>query len=157
VLQCTRKDAAITAEQDISAIGLLMTTTGEVSKNSNAVLGTPTISIGFLALLVVFAIAEPVNCKNSTSPDEVTICSNKQLMIMDGELDRAYQAARIRWTASMSNSVKIQYEDWLNQRKACGLDEKCLMTRIVEEIKELDAYRPDDPTWILKESSPTKD
>jgi hypothetical protein len=36
----------------------------------------------------------------------VAICANQDLRTLAGEFDRAYRAAGIRWTASMSGSVK---------------------------------------------------
>ncbi len=81
----------------------------------------------------------------------MAICESEKLKLMDGELDRAYRAARVRLTASLSNSVKVMHEEWIKtRRKPCGADEKCLMARIIEEIKELDASRPNNPTWILE-------
>ena len=91
----------------------------------------------------------PVDCAAPKGADEATICRTTDLLTMDGELDRAYRAARIRWTASLSNSVKIMHLEWLEKRRACGTDAACLMKRIVEQIRELDANRPSDPTWIL--------
>jgi uncharacterized protein len=115
---------------------------------------TPVVSIlsaVFLALWIAGARAEPVDCNAPNGADEVAICKNEKLKIMDGELDRAYRAARVRLTASLSNSIKVMHEDWIKtRRKPCADNEKCLMARIIEEIKELDASRPSKPTWILE-------
>ena len=111
------------------------------------------------ALLAVGALgthAAPIDCKTAVAKDEVTICKSGDLRAMDGELDRAYRAARARWTASMSNSVKAMQLDWLKARRKCGADEKCLMKRMVEQIKALDAMRPKSPTWILEGKTPPK-
>ena len=91
----------------------------------------------------------PVNCAAPKGADEATICRTPDLVTMDGELDRAYRAARARWTASLSNSVRVMHLDWLKKRQACGANAECIMTRIVEQIRELDANRPSDPRWIL--------
>jgi uncharacterized protein len=112
-----------------------------------------------LALLssgVSIALAEPVNCSIAAGEDEAAICRSKELLIMDGELDRAYRAARVRWTASMSNSVKVMHEEWVKERRKCGADQACLMARMVEQIAALDRMRPDSPTWILEKTSPAK-
>lgn len=94
--------------------------------------------------------AEPVNCQAATAVDEIAICNDEDLRTMDGELDRAYRAAGVRWTASMSNSVKAMHQDWLEQRRNCGADRKCLLDRMVEQITALDKMRPRSPTWILE-------
>lgn len=91
----------------------------------------------------------PVNCAAPRGADEATICRTPDLLTMDGELDRAYRAARTRWTASLSNSVRVMQLDWLKKRQACGANAQCIMKRIVEQIRELDANRPSDPLWIL--------
>lgn len=91
----------------------------------------------------------PVDCRAPRGADETTICRTPDLVAMDGELDRAYRAARVRWTASLSNSIRVMHLDWLKRRQACGADADCIMARIVEEIRELDANRPTDPRWIL--------
>lgn len=100
--------------------------------------------------------AEPINCAAATAADEMTICKSEDLRTMDGELDRAYRAARVRWTSSMSNSVKVMHEEWVKERRKCGSDRTCLMDRIVEQIKALDKMRPDSPTWILDKAKPSK-
>jgi uncharacterized protein len=112
-----------------------------------------------VALLAVCALgihAAPIDCKTAVAKDEVTICKSGDLRAMDGEVDRAYRAARVRWTASMSNSVKAMQEDWIKARRKCGADEKCLMNRMVEQIRALDAMRPKSPTWILEGKTPPK-
>jgi uncharacterized protein len=91
----------------------------------------------------------PVDCQSPKAADEVAICANQDLRTLDGEMDRAYRAARIRWTASMSGSVKAAQLDWLKKRAACGADTRCLFDRYVEQITWLDSYRPPSPTWLL--------
>lgn len=98
----------------------------------------------------------PVNCAAPKGADEATICRTPDLLAMDGELDRAYRAARTRWTASLSNSVRVMHLEWLKKRQACGANADCIMKRIVEEIRELDANRPSDPTWILDQGPKKK-
>lgn len=117
------------------------------------------ITRGMLALVVLGAalpqaLAQapqpgPVDCSAPKAADLATICRTPDLLTMDGELDRAYRAARVRWTASLSNSVRVMHIEWLEKRRACGADADCIMKRIVEQIRELDANRPSDPTWIL--------
>src|SRR5262245_7711335 len=102
------------------------------------------------------ALAEPVSCSIAAGEDELAICMSKELRIMDGELDRTYRAARERWTASMSNSVKVMHEEWIKERRKCGADQVCLMARMVEQITALDNMRPGSPSWILKKTSPSK-
>ena len=51
--------------------------------------------------------------------------------------------AQIKWTMLRAHL------DWLKKRQACGANAECIMTRIVEQIRELDANRPSDPRWIL--------
>jgi uncharacterized protein len=102
------------------------------------------------------ALAEPVNCSITAGEDEAAICRSKELLIMDGELDRAYRAARVRWTASMSSSVKVMHEEWIKERRKCGADQACLMARMIEQIAALDKMRPESPTWILERTSPAK-
>lgn len=102
------------------------------------------------------ALARPIDCSAAASEDEVAICSSDDLRTMDGELDRAYRAARVRWTASMSNSVKLMHEEWIKERRKCGADRQCLMARIVEQIQALDKMRPESPTWILEKTRPSK-
>lgn len=94
--------------------------------------------------------AELVKCQAATDVDEIAICNDEDLCTMDGELDRAYRSARVRWTASMSNSAKVVHQDWLKQRRDCQADPKCLMDRMVEQIAALDKMRPRWPTWILE-------
>jgi uncharacterized protein len=91
----------------------------------------------------------PVKCQSAKAADEVAICAIPDLRTLDEEMDRAYRAARIRWKAPMSRSVKTGQQDWLKQRAACGSDTKCLFDRYVEQITWLDSYRPSSPTWLL--------
>jgi uncharacterized protein len=112
--------------------------------------------VTLLAVNTLCVQADPIECKAPVGKDEVAICRSHDLRAMDGELDRAYRAARVRWTASMSNSVKAMQEDWIKERRKCGADEKCLMDRMVEQIKALDAMRPKSPTWILEGRKPLK-
>lgn len=117
-------------------------------------LGLATQALLVVTLLTVSILsiqADPIDCKATEAKDEAAICKSADLRAMDGEVDRAYRAARVRWTASMSNSVKAMQEDWLKKRRECGADEKCLMNRMVEQIKALDAMRPKSPTWILED------
>jgi len=92
----------------------------------------------------------PVDCKRAVSDDEVAICASEELKILDEEMHRAYRAARMRWTSSLSNSIKLAQQDWLKKRARCGPDTKCLFDRYVEQITELDKQRPDTPLWILE-------
>ncbi|KAB2912013.1 MAG: hypothetical protein F9K29_20740 [Hyphomicrobiaceae bacterium] len=114
-----------------------------------AIAGSVTPLVAMLLLGSTDVCADPVDCRRAQAADEVAICNSPDLLIMDGELDRAYRAARVRWTASMSNSVKIMHESWVKERARCGADRTCLMARIVEQIKALDNMRPESPTWIL--------
>jgi uncharacterized protein len=109
-----------------------------------------------LTLSALSVSAEPVGCQKAAAQDEIAICKRQDLRLMDGEVDRAYRAARERWTASMSNSVKVMRQDWLKERRKCGSDETCLMNRMIDEIKALDAMRPSSPTWILDGSKPAR-
>jgi uncharacterized protein YecT (DUF1311 family) len=99
---------------------------------------------------------DPIDCASAAAADELAICRSEDLRTMDGELDRAYRAARVRWTASMSNSVKVMQEEWIKERRKCGEDPKCLMERIVEQIIALDKMRPDSPTWLLEKAKPPR-
>jgi uncharacterized protein len=112
--------------------------------------------VTLLAVNALYLRADPIDCNAPVGQDEAAVCKSDDLRAMDGELDRAYRAARVRWTASMSNSVKAMQEDWINERRKCGADEKCLMNRMVEQIKALDAMRPKSPTWILEGRKPLK-
>jgi len=92
----------------------------------------------------------PVNCDTAKAADDISICASRDLMAMDGEMDRAYRAARTRWTASISNSIKVAQQEWIEKRRACGANTGCLMDAYVKQIKELDEQRPKDPKWILE-------
>lgn len=100
--------------------------------------------------------AGAIDCTRAVAIDELAICNSEDLRTMDGELDRAYRAARVRWTASMSDSVKVMHEDWIKERRACGADQACLMARMVAQIEALDKIRPERPTWILEKAKPSK-
>ena len=105
--------------------------------------------------LLIFAVpiaqAQTIDCSVATATDEVAICGSADLRTMDGELDRAYRAARVRWTSSMSNSVRVMQEEWIKERRKCATSEACLMSRMIEQITALDKMRPDSPRWILEE------
>ena len=116
----------------------------------------PTLAFAMLLSTALWAVAQPIDCSSAASEDEVAICNSEDLRTMDGELDRAYRAARVRWTASMSNSVKAMHEDWIKERRKCGADQACLMARMVEQIQALDRMRPESPTWILEKTRPSK-
>src|SRR5262245_28116222 len=75
----------------------------------------PIIQVAATLLLfnVTIAQAQTIDCSVATAADEVAICGSADLRTMDGELDRAYRAARVRWTSSMSNSVRVMQEEWL--------------------------------------------
>src|SRR5262245_28687600 len=106
---------------------------------------------------VTIAQAQTIDCSFATAVDEVAICRSADLRTMDGELDRAYRAARVRWTSSMSNSVRIMQEEWIKERRKCGADEECLMNRMIERITALEKMRPDSPRWMLASGkSPTR-
>lgn len=113
-------------------------------------------ALALLSSSASIALAEPVNCGTAAGADELAICRSKELLIMDGELDRAYRAARVRWTASMSNSVKVMREEWIKERRKCGADQACLMARMLEQIAVLDKMRPESPAWILEKTNPAK-
>lgn len=123
------------------------------------------IVAGAAALLLLWAHPHParaqapepglVNCKApSPALDVKTICATPDLMVLDGEMDRAYRAARIRWTSSLSNSIKVVQIDWLKDRAKCGADAKCIFSAYVKRITELDKERPDSPTWLLDMNKP---
>jgi uncharacterized protein len=108
------------------------------------------VAATLLLIAVPMAQAQTIDCKVTVAPDEVAICRSADLRTMDGELDRAYRAARVRWTSSMSNSVRVMQEEWIKERRKCGADEECLMNRMIEQIAALDKMRPESPRWILE-------
>ena len=108
------------------------------------------IAATLLLITVPMAQAQTIDCTLAAAADEVAICRSADLRTMDGELDRAYRAARVRWTSSMSNSVRVMQEEWVKERRKCGADEECLMNRMIEQIAALDKMRPESPRWILE-------
>ena len=112
----------------------------------------PIIHVAATLLLfkVTIVQAQTIDCSFATAVDQVAICGSAELRILDGELDRAYRAARVRWTFSMSNSVRVMQEEWIKERRKFAADEGCLMSRMIEQIKALDKMRPDSPRWILE-------
>jgi uncharacterized protein len=81
------------------------------------------VAATLLLIAVPMAQAQTIDCKVTVASDEVAICRSADLRTMDGELDRAYRAARVRWTSSMSNSVRVMQEEWIKERRKCRPDE----------------------------------
>lgn len=100
----------------------------------------------------------PIDCKNSTTFVEKTICSNPTLESLHKELDIQLEAAA---TSSKVPPVLLEFshQDWLIRRNKCKNTEcieKALQNRL-DEIKQYNVMNPSFIQYYIRQQQPTND
>lgn len=98
----------------------------------------------------------PLDCKNSTTFVEKTICNNPALDNLHKELDIQLEAAA---TSSKVPSVLLEFshQDWLIRRNKCKNTEcieKALQSRL-DEIKQYNVMNPSFIQYYIRQQQPT--
>jgi uncharacterized tellurite resistance protein B-like protein len=113
--------------------------------------------VAFLAGVPPIACAASFNCAKATSANELTICGDRQLSVMDGELAALYRAAK----AAAPDAAAFKKEtnvEW-RKRERCG-DRACLVAWYQRRTSQLASAlnhaqnQPAEPATALAVSAP---
>ena len=93
------------------------------------------------------AISEPESfvppawCPNAATNVEALICDDKELSLLDAELNASYRVAVARVDSETSSALRATQRAWLGQRKNCEANKECIAKAYRSRIFELSAYR----------------
>lgn len=93
-----------------------------------------------LAVIVMAVIwpaltsAQSFNCRYAKTPDEVVICENPALSLLDTQMASWYSASR---SGPARGQVETEQRAWLQYRRSCGSDLTCLKQAYEDRIDAL--------------------
>jgi uncharacterized protein len=105
---------------------------GQAIQVMGLIRGVLTIAFLFIAtfgsaFLSESALAQSFNCRDATGPDEVLICQNPMLAVMDEKLANLFAAyRRLTGDAAERRQLEIDQAAWLSYRRTCGRDAVCI-------------------------------
>lgn len=93
---------------------------------------------------VVFGLAAPAraasfDCRKARTPDEVTICNDRDLSDRDVRMATYFEIARGFVGMGQRGAMYDDQAEWLKQRRACKTDKACLRRLYDKRIKEFKA------------------
>ncbi|MEQ4958858.1 lysozyme inhibitor LprI family protein [Enterobacter hormaechei] len=96
-----------------------------------------TTSIALMIVLPVSAFAASFSCTNVTTPDEKTICANRELSEKDVRMATTYSLLRKALLMGGRAALQDEQSEWLNKRRHCGENMQCLSHLYNERIEML--------------------
>lgn len=112
---------------------------GKMSKSKNYrvfLLATGLLG-GVLLAFVSAAKAQSFNCNYARTPDEVLICQEGELARLDERLASIYARVRGRLDAQDRRELEFEQSSWLQSRKECGRDFRCIESHYRRRIDQL--------------------
>jgi len=108
--------------------------------------GGTIMNIRRLAWVLAFTLAplavqaQSFDCRTARHADEYTICDNGELAELDIQMSNLY----FRAINSLGGLVRAQLHadqvEWLEERRACGSNVRCIRDRYIRRIRELERY-----------------
>lgn len=98
------------------------------------------LAAGMLVLATaVFSQAEAqsFNCNYARTPDEVLICQDADLSRLDERLAAVYAGVRRRLDAQDRRELEFEQASWLQSRKECGRNYRCVEDHYRRRIDQL--------------------
>jgi uncharacterized protein len=97
--------------------------------------------IGVASLLLVSsAHAQSFNCRYARTPDEVTICENPRLSVLDERMSSRFFRLRDRLYGPDRARLDRDQAVWLNARQRCGSNPACVAAAYRARIAELSGW-----------------
>ena len=88
--------------------------------------------------------AASFNCRYARLPDEVAICQDPELSMMDEDIARNYFSALNRYRRMGDwhtvRHLKRTQRNWLQLRHTCGYDAECIRRWMYHRARELAGY-----------------
>jgi uncharacterized protein len=88
--------------------------------------------------------AQSFNCRYARTPDEMAICRDDNLAVLDEKLSATFYALRNEVDGRRRAFLDRTEGLWLRSRMRCGADTKCIAwhyTRRIETLERLAAVR----------------
>jgi uncharacterized protein YecT (DUF1311 family) len=91
---------------------------------------------------VATAVAPSFDCQRARYSDEIAICHDPRLAQMDLNLAGLYTGLRSVATPRERKFLDADQANWVNQRRACGPDARCIATSYKGRVRNLYRSRP---------------
>lgn len=83
------------------------------------------------------AAAASFDCRKARTADEKAICANRDLNDQDVRLDQLYGITRHLVPMGGRGAIMDDQRDWLQARKRCGGDQRCLARSYDNRLRQL--------------------
>jgi uncharacterized protein len=98
------------------------------------------LALGLTPLLPLAAGAQSFNCRTADRPDEVLICQDTHLSVLDERMSSLYFSLRNSLRGPERRALEAAQASWLRSRIACGRDFQCIEVRYERRIDQLLNY-----------------
>lgn len=100
--------------------------------------------IGLVLALASFAPlaahGQSFDCRTARHADEYAICDNEELAALDVRMSNLYFAILNRLGGLARAQFHADQVEWLGERRECGSNVRCLRTKYVQRIEQLERY-----------------
>jgi uncharacterized protein len=94
-----------------------------------------------LALIAPLAAhAQSFDCRTARHADEYAICDNEELAQLDVRMSNLYFAIVNRLGGLARAQLHADQVEWLSERRECGSNARCLRTKYLQRIQQLEKY-----------------
>jgi uncharacterized protein len=85
----------------------------------------------------VFATQPSFDCSKASRPDEVAICSNETLTIVDNVANNGFEYLRLKLGRAAANKIDLPL---IKKRQGCGGNYQCILNAQIEAINTFISY-----------------
>ncbi len=85
----------------------------------------------------VFATQPSFDCSKASRPDEVAICSNETLTIVDNVANNGFEYLRLKLGRAAANKIDVPL---IKKRQGCGGNYQCILNAQIEAINTFISY-----------------
>jgi uncharacterized protein len=94
-----------------------------------------------LASFAPFVVhAQSFDCRSARHADEYAICDNEDLAELDVRMSNLYFAILNRLGGLARAQLHAGQVEWLGERRECGSNVRCLRTKYLQRIEQLERY-----------------
>ena len=86
------------------------------------------------------AHAQSFNCHYAKTADEVLICQDSQLSVLDEQMSSIFFRLRNNLPAGQLRLLDAEQQYWLRNRMSCGRDADCIENAYERRIRQLKVY-----------------